>query len=109
MQSDLSGQISLEAVPWCDGAITLAKDGVHSSIYPQTSALAGRMSVDGALRLDPRFSLLFDPQTAGGMLAAVPADQVEGLLAQMAEQGQSAWIIGSVSDATAAHRLTVTA
>ena len=108
-QSDLSGQISLEAVPWCDGAITLAKDGVHSSIYPQTSALAGRMSVDGALRLDPRFSLLFDPQTAGGMLAAVPADRVEGLLAQMAEQGQSAWVIGSVSDATDGHRLTVTA
>jgi selenide,water dikinase len=108
-QSDLSATVSLSAVPWCDGAIPLTKVGVHSSIYPQTSALAGRMSVDGVLRLDPRFSLLFDPQTAGGMLAAVPADQVQGLLAQMAEQGQSAWVIGSVSDATAGHRLTVTA
>jgi len=108
-QSDLSGQISLEAVPWCDGAIHLAKDGVHSSIYPQTSALAGRMSVDEALRLDPRLALLFDPQTAGGMLAAVPADQGDGLVAQMAMLGQSAWVIGSLSAPTKGHRLTVTA
>ena len=108
-QSDLSGQISLEAVPWCEGAIPLAKDGVHSSIYPQTSALAGRMSIDQALRLDPRFALLFDPQTAGGMLAAVPADQVDGLVSQMAALGQSAWIIGSLSAHTDGHRLGVTA
>jgi selenide,water dikinase len=108
-QSDLSGQISLEAVPWCDGAIQLAKDGVHSSIYPQASTLADRMSVDEVLRLDPRLALLFDPQTAGGMLAAVPTDQVDRLVAQMAAIGQSAWVIGSLSAATDGHRLTVTA
>ena len=108
-QSDLFGQISLEAVPWCEGAIPLAKDGVHSSIYPQTSALAGRMSIDQALRLDPRFALLFDPQTAGGMLAAVPADQVDGLVSQMAALGQSTWIIGRLSAPTDGHRLSVIA
>lgn len=108
-QSDLSGQISLGAVPWCDGAISLAKDGVHSSIYPQTSALVGRMVVDEALRPDPRLALLFDPQTAGGMLAAVPADQVDGLVSQLAALGHSAWIIGSLSAPKDGHRLTVTA
>ncbi len=108
-QSDLSGTLSLEDVPWCDGAIPLAKDEVHSSIYPQTSALAGRMSVDEALRLDPRLALLFDPQTAGGMLAAVPADEVEAVMSQMAALGQSAWIIGSLSAATDGHRLSVIA
>jgi len=108
-QSDLSGQISLEAVPWCDGAIPLAKDGVHSSIYPQNAALADRMSFDEALRKDPRFALLFDPQTAGGMLAAVPADQGDGLVAQMAALGQSAWIIGSLSVHKDGHRLSITA
>jgi selenide,water dikinase len=108
-QSNLSGQISLEAVPWCDGAIQLAKDGVHSSIYPQNSTLADRMSVDKVLRLDPRLSLMFDPQTAGGMLAAVPADKVEAVMSQMAAIGQSAWVIGSLSAAAEGHRLTVTA
>ncbi|MEY4248880.1 MAG: hypothetical protein RJA87_513 [Pseudomonadota bacterium] len=108
-QSNLSGQISLEAVPWCDGAIPLAKNGVHSSIYPQTSALADRLSVDEVLRSDPRFALLFDPQTAGGILAAVPADQADGLMSQMAALGQSAWIIGSLSATTDGHRLSVIA
>lgn len=108
-QSNLSGQISLEAVPCCDGAIPLAKNGVHSSIYPQTSALAGRLSVEETLRSDPRFTLLFDPQTAGGMLAAVPADQGDGLVAQMAALGQSAWIIGLLSAPTDGHRLSVIA
>ncbi len=108
-QSDLSATVSLSAVPWCDGAIPLATDGVHSSIYPQTSVLANRLSVDEALRSDPRLALLFDPQTAGGLLAAVPADQVEGVMSQMAALGQSAWIIGSLGAPTDAHRLTVTA
>ena len=108
-QSDLSATVSLSAVPWCDGAIPLATDGVHSSIYPQTSALANRLSVDKSLRSDPRLALLFDPQTAGGLLAAVPADQVEGVMSQMAALGQSAWIIGSLGAPTDAHRLTVTA
>jgi selenide, water dikinase len=108
-QSNLSGQISLEAVPWCQGAIALAKDGVHSSIYPQTSKLAERMTAEASLRADPRFALLFDPQTAGGLLASVPADQVDGLLAQMTAQGQPAWVIGTVSSASTAHRLSVTA
>jgi selenide,water dikinase len=108
-QSDLSATVSLGAVPWCKGAIPLAKDGVHSSIYPQTSALANRLSVDEALRSDPRLVLLFDPQTAGGLLAAVPADQVEGVMSQLSALGQSAWIIGSLSAPTDGHRLTVTA
>lgn len=108
-QSNLSGQISLEAVPWCEGAIILAKDGVHSSIYPQTSKLAERITAKDALRTDPRFALLFDPQTAGGMLASVPADQVEALLAQMRAQGQTAWVIGHLTPASPSPRLTVTA
>jgi len=108
-QSNLSGQISLEAVPWCEGAIALAKDGVHSSIYPQTSKLAERMTAEASLRADPRFALLFDPQTAGGLLASVPADQVDGLLAQMTAQGQPAWVIGHLTTAASSPRLTVTA
>jgi selenide,water dikinase len=108
-QSDLSATLSLNAVPWCEGATQLAKDGVHSSIYPQTSALANRMSGDEAVRADPRFALLFDPQTAGGMLAAVPADQVEGVMSQLSALGQPAWIIGSLGAPTKGLRLTVTA
>ena len=40
--------------------------------------------------------LLFDPQTSGGLLLAVPPGQLEGLLNRAAEVGQPLWVIGEV-------------
>lgn len=40
--------------------------------------------------------LLFDPQTSGGLLLAVPPQQVETLLARATMQGQDLWIVGEV-------------
>lgn len=40
--------------------------------------------------------LLFDPQTSGGLLMAVPPERVEALLAQAADVKQPLWIIGDV-------------
>jgi selenide,water dikinase len=35
----------------------------------------------------PRLSLLFDPQTAGGLLASLPADQADACLVALQAQG----------------------
>jgi selenide,water dikinase len=43
-----------------------------------------------------RASLLVDPQTAGGLLAAVPADQARALLVRLLAAGETAAIIGMV-------------
>lgn len=40
--------------------------------------------------------LLFDPQTSGGLLLAVPSDRLDTLLDRAAEAGQIFWIIGEV-------------
>jgi selenide,water dikinase len=40
--------------------------------------------------------LLFDPQTSGGLLLAVPRDRLDTLLNRAAEVGQLFWIIGEV-------------
>jgi selenide, water dikinase len=42
--------------------------------------------------------LLFDPQTSGGLLLAVPSDKKEALVRRAVEIGQPAWIIGEVID-----------
>jgi selenide, water dikinase len=40
--------------------------------------------------------LLFDPQTSGGLLLAVPAEKLEAFLARAKDIDQPAWIVGEV-------------
>jgi len=47
--------------------------------------------------LEPaRAQLLFDPQTSGGLLFALPPDAGAALRARMAAAGESCWEIGRV-------------
>ena len=39
--------------------------------------------------------LLFDPQTSGGLLVALPEAEAEAALAALGEAGVPAWIIGT--------------
>ena len=57
------------------------------------------------VRFDPRLNegqlmLLFDPQTSGGLLLAVPRRKLSKVLAQMTEAGAPAWVIGRVTQKT---------
>lgn len=45
---------------------------------------------------EPSQMLLFDAQTSGGLLLAVPPEQIEPMLARAAEIGQVLWEIGEV-------------
>ena len=40
--------------------------------------------------------LLFDPQTSGGLLLAVPPEKLDAFLARAHEMDQAAWVIGRV-------------
>jgi len=42
--------------------------------------------------------LLFDPQTSGGLLLAVPPAKLDGLLKRAVEMGQALWVIGEVAE-----------
>ncbi len=41
---------------------------------------------------------MFDPQTSGGLLAAVPADEAEEILLELSESALSCAMIGEVTD-----------
>ena len=83
--------IDLAAIPLYPGAESLAVMGKASSLMPANrAALIGRIAVPAS----PLADLLFDPQTCGGLLAAVPRDQAEMLVAALNAAGDPAVVIG---------------
>ncbi len=91
--SGVAARVSLAALPLLEGAEALAAQGVASSLAPANrAAVAGRMSVPGGAR----GALMFDPQTAGPLLAAVPEGQAGAVLAALAAAGMEAVRIGIV-------------
>ncbi|MCB1361251.1 MAG: selenide, water dikinase SelD, partial [Rhodobacteraceae bacterium] len=101
----VGAEIDLAGVPVFPGAEALAEAGVASTIAPANrAALVGRIAAPRT----PRAALLFDPQTAGGLLAAVPADTVPDLLARLSRAGYRAARIGTVSPLDSRPALRVT-
>lgn len=86
---------TLTALPFLPGAVALAAAGQASSLAPENrAATLDRVTAPAT----PRTALLWDPQTAGGLLAAVPADRAAEVLAALAAAGEAAWQIGRVTE-----------
>ena len=92
--SRVSGVLSLSAIPLLAGAEALAAAGHGSTLLPANRAVAARMS----LMPGPKGDLLFDPQTAGGLLAAVPGEPAGELVTRLREAGEEAAVIGRVTE-----------
>ncbi|MFC3181274.1 selenide, water dikinase SelD [Cypionkella sinensis] len=75
--SGTAATLHSDAIPLLPGALALAAAGQASSLAPANRAQAiGRITGPDV----PLKALLFDPQTAGGLLAAVPADHAAALI-----------------------------
>ena len=92
--SRTGAQVDMQAVPLMAGAEALCAAGVRSSIFEANQAGSGL--IEGAA--DP---LLFDPQTAGGLLAAVPSGQADDCLKALRDAGYPAAIIGQITEGAA--------
>ncbi|WP_368345257.1 selenide, water dikinase SelD [Pelagovum sp. HNIBRBA483] len=96
--SGCGAKIWLENVPVLEGAEVLSQQGVRSTLFEVNRANAGAIFGASGARAD----LLFDPQTAGGLLAAVPAAEVGSCMKSLVEAGYTAAHIGEItSDAGA--------
>jgi selenide,water dikinase len=72
----VGAELYLATLPILPGAERLAEQGLRSSLYSSNVQAAPVIGPSEA-----KASLLHDPQTAGGLLAAVPEEVVEDILA----------------------------
>ena len=78
--SGVDAELNLSALPVLEGAEETAAAGILSSLQPANVRLRRALRNQEAMVKHPRYALLFDPQTAGGLLASVPAERVNGCL-----------------------------
>ncbi len=91
--SGVAARLRLDDVPLMAGAAALAEAGIGSSLQPANlAATSWRMTAPQ----DARVALFADPQTCGGLLASVPAEQAERLVAALCAAGHRAARIGEI-------------
>ena len=89
--SHTAATLTLKDIPTLKGTRTLTKTGIRSTLYPQNRALLPDFPET------PETDLLFDPQTAGGLLATVSAEKATALLQQLQTAGYPAAVIGQIT------------
>jgi selenide,water dikinase len=91
-----------DAMPLMTGAKALSAMGVRSSLWPDNRQGSGEVFGEDHVNFD----LLFDPQTAGGLLASVDGQKADDLVKKLWVSGYPAAVIGQVTDETGVLRLT---
>jgi selenide,water dikinase len=89
-------RFEMEKIPFTRGARSYAQQW----IFPGGSS-DNRLYYEAHVRFGSHIPetdqmLLFDAQTSGGLLLAVPGDRLDGLLRRSEQLGQPLWVIGEV-------------
>ena len=104
--SNVTIEIEADKVPLLDGSLALAAAGVLTSGDKTNREYSGDdIEIDAAVNKD-LVKLLYDPQTAGGMLISIGEDCLKGLLDRLQENYPTARIIGRVTE-RASHSIVV--
>ena len=104
--SDVTLEIEAASVPLIPGALGLAAQGLLTSGDKTNRLYVGEDVTIGDAVTKDISSLLFDPQTAGGLLISIDAESADALLARLRETYADAAIIGRVRE-RAAHLISV--
>ena len=95
--SDVHARLTLSAVPILDGARETLAQGHLSSLHPHNARLGEDAAATAAVAADPVYPIVFDPQTAGGLLGSLPAEQAAACLRALHGLGYDrASVVGSV-------------
>jgi selenide,water dikinase len=87
--SGVAVQLDLEAIPVLEGALETLQIGITSSLQAQNLRASNYISNLSEVSTSYKYPLLFDPQTAGGLIAAISSEQADSCLATLKALGYS--------------------
>ena len=79
--------VRLGLLPALPGAEELLALGLRSTAHPQNARARKGLRIAPEAAAHPRFELLFDPQTCGGLVFGVPPESEVEVLARLREEG----------------------
>jgi selenide,water dikinase len=96
--SGMDAALTLASVPVLEGAEQTVALGILSSLQSQNVRIRRAIETVPVALSHPRFPLLFDPQTSGGLLAGVPEATADACVEELHAVGhQASAIIGVIS------------
>jgi selenide,water dikinase len=100
--SDMDAALCLLRVPLLEGLRETMAGGLFSSLQPQNVRQRRAIRNLNAAAAHPLYPVLFDPQTAGGLLASVPSEHADACIAALRAAGYaSASAIGLIEPRSA--------
>jgi selenide,water dikinase len=94
--SSVKVRFNYHKIPFISGARTYAEQFIFpGGTYDNRLYFGSNVHFDPSLDESSQL-LLFDPQTSGGLLLAVPPDKLEKLIARAEQIGAPLWVIGEV-------------
>jgi selenide,water dikinase len=87
--SGVAVQLDLEAIPVLQGALKTLQMGITSSLQLENLRASYSINNLSQVSTSPKYPLLFDPQTAGGLLATIPSERADSCLSALKALGYS--------------------
>jgi selenide,water dikinase len=95
--SGVDVSLDLSKLPILDGALDTIRAGILSSLQPANVRLRRAIKNAESASSHDAYPLIFDPQTSGGLLAAIPPENAEACVADLQKRGYpEATIVGKV-------------
>ena len=94
-------ELDLEAIPILAGALDTVEMGIYSELQPQNLRASHRIKNLETARKYVQYPLLCDPQTSGGLLAAIDGEKAQECIIELLSAGYiNSSIIGRIVEST---------
>ena len=96
----VSATLDLKSIPFLKGGLEASADGIYSSLQKENSRTRRAVlnHVEASLACPKEYPLIYDPQTAGGLLFFVSRDECDNFVNKLRhESAKSATVIGELS------------